>query len=150
MDSDMFMRADICELFSLCSESYPLWCVHHKYDPPEGIKMDGQIQQSYQRKNWSSLMLFQCDHPAHKNLTLNDVNTKPGRWLHRFSWISDKAEDIGQISEEWNWLDGHSSEKITPKNVHFTTGGPWFKEWHPKRAIDSFYAKEWKTLASSM
>jgi hypothetical protein len=67
----------------------------------------------------------------------------PGSWLHQFQWIGDKDSDIGGIDEEWNWLDNHSSSDIKPKNVHFTTGGPWFKDWTCSRHADGYYASEW-------
>ena len=40
-------------------------------------------------------------------------------------WLQDS--EIGTMHEERNWLDGHSSESIDAKNVHFTRGGPWFR-----------------------
>ena len=144
MDCDMYMRTDITELFEEHSmDYYPLYCVKHDYKPEEEYKMDGQAQQQYDRKNWSSLMLFNCGHPYHKNLTVKDVNTRTGNWLHRFQWLPDKESDIGTINEEWNWLDGHSDESIKAKNVHFTTGGPWFENWKCKRSMDGKYASEW-------
>ena len=144
MDCDMYMRTDVIELFEACDlDYYPLWCVHHKYEPELGSKMDNKVQESYHRKNWSSLMMFNCSHESNKMLTIDDVNTRTGRWLHGFEWLSDKESDIGRIPEEWNWLDGHSDEKLKAKNVHFTTGGPWFKVWGPKRDQDTKYGIEW-------
>ena len=144
MDADMYIRADIKELFDICNDPYyPLWCVHHKYEPKATIKMDNQLQEPYHRKNWSSLMMFNCAHPLNKPLTVEAVNTKSGRWLHGFEWLPDKEVDIGKIPEEWNWLDGHSPVKPKPKNVHFTTGGPWFSDWNPSRSEDSPYIIEW-------
>jgi len=144
MDCDMYMRTDVSDLFDLCSlDYYPLWCVHHKYEPDTGRKMDNKVQESYRRKNWSSLIMFNCAHAAHKNLSLDDVNTRAGRWLHGFEWLPDKEADIGAIPEEWNWLDGHSPEKLEAKNVHFTTGGPWFENWQCRGKVDAKYAVEW-------
>jgi hypothetical protein len=144
MDCDMYVRTDIGELFEICDNSYyPLWCVHHEYEPKKGMKMDGKAQEPYRRKNWSSLMMFNCGHDLNKSLTVKDVNTKAGRWLHGFEWLPDKEADIGRIPEDWNWLDGHSDVKLEAKNVHFTTGGPWFKAWGPKRDQDTKYAVEW-------
>ena len=144
MDCDMYMRTDIDELFEEYNmDYYPLYCVKHDYNPDEELKMDDQSQVKYPRKNWSSLMLFNCGHDLHKSLTVENVNTKDGTWLHRFQWLPDKEADIGSIKEEWNWLDGHSDESIKPKNVHFTTGGPWFKQWQCKREADGYYAAEW-------
>ena len=74
-------------------------------------------------------------------IQIDDINTKTGLWLHNLSWLQDS--EIGTMHEEWNWLDGHSPEEVKPKNVHFTTGGPWFKEWSVKRPIDGQYAAEW-------
>ena len=76
------------------------------------------------------------------------MNVKTGGWLHGFEWLKD--EDIGGINEEWNWLDGWSSDIIKPKNVHFTTGGPWFSDWEPKRVSDASYAGEWQALHSTI
>ena len=144
MDCDMILTTDIKELFDICNDPYyPLWCVHHKYEPKATIKMDNQLQEPYRRKNWSSLMMFNCAHPLNKPLTVEAVNTKSGRWLHGFEWLPDKEVDIGKIPEEWNWLDGHSPVKPKPKNVHFTTGGPWFPNWNPSRSEDSPYIIEW-------
>ena len=44
----------------------------------------------------------------------------------------NQDDEIGELEEEWNWLDGHSDININPKNVHFTTGGPWFENWKPQ------------------
>ena len=144
MDCDMYLRTDINELFEEYNlDYYPLYCVKHDYAPSETTKMDGQKQEHYRRKNWSSLMLFNCGHELNKRLTPLEVNAKSGGWLHGFEWLPDKEADIGSINEEWNWLDGHSSEDISAKNVHFTTGGPWFKDWKCRRATDGKYAAEW-------
>jgi len=146
MDCDMYVRADISELFELCEmDYYPLWCVHHKYEPEKGMKMDGKAQEPYRRKNWSSLMMFNCGHELNKRLTPEVVNTQTGRWLHGFGWLPDKEADIGKIPEEWNWLDGHSDPELPAKIVHFTTGGPWFKKWRPRvsHKVDGDYAVEW-------
>ena len=144
MDCDMYMRTDVADLFDICTmDYYPLWCVHHDYEPKTGNKMDNKVQEPYRRKNWSSLILFNCAHEAHKNLTIDDINTRSGRWLHGFEWLPDKEADIGRIPEEWNWLDGHSPEKLEAKNVHFTTGGPWFENWQCRGKVDAKYAVEW-------
>jgi len=150
MDSDMMLRCDIGELFDTYTknEQYAIQCVKHDYRPNATVKMDGQVQQTYNRKNWSSFMLWNCSHPGNLRLTVDDANVKTGSWLHGLSWLED--EEIGNINEEWNWLDGWSPEHINAKNVHFTTGGPWFKEWEPKRQADIAYAGEWHSLKTSM
>ena len=146
MDCDMFVRADISEIFDEYGqyEDYAVSVVKHDYNPKDTKKMDNQKQENYNRKNWSSFILWNCEHPAHDNLTVDDVNTKSGRWLHNFSWLEE--HEIGSIHPKWNFLDGWTDESINPCVVHFTTGGPWFDGWKPKRTIDGNYTGEWNTL----
>jgi hypothetical protein len=96
------------------------------------------------------VVLWNCGHLAHDNLTVDDVSTKDGTWLHNFMWVEE--QDIGELPEEWNWLDGHSSTKIEAKNVHFTRGGPWFRGavWEPLTEQDEIYATEWESLRDEM
>lgn len=122
MDADMMVRGNLHRLFDLADPSKAVMVVKHDYRPEAGTKMDGQAQQQYGRKNWSSVMLFNCDHPAVKALTPDVVNTARGLWLHQFGWLDDDM--IGELPPEWNWLVGHSSRAIDPKIVHFTEGVP--------------------------
>ncbi len=146
MDCDMYFRSDPIELFNKYKDKKKaIYCVKHNYQPSEKIKMYGTKQIQYSRKNWSSLVLFNCSHPAHNNFTIDDVNTKPGRWLHNFLWL--KNSEIGSMSEKWNWLEGYSSEKINPSIVHFTRGGPWFNNlgFHIGRKEKKYFS-EWNSL----
>lgn len=122
MDGDVLVRADVCELFDTLDPAKALYCVHHRHEPPPGVKMDGQAQTAYARKNWSSVMALNCDHPANAALTLDLINSAPGRDLHRFCWLRD--EDIGELDPAWNFLVGHTPSNVTPKVVHFTDGVP--------------------------
>ena len=130
-DSDIIFIEDIKELFDQANDKYAVMCAQHDYTPKEGIKMDGQTQTVYPRKNWSSVVLFNCGHPSNKKLDLNLVNNPEitGAYLHRFSWLDDS--EIGQISHEWNWLtDWYEEGKDgTPKALHYTEGGPWFENY---------------------
>ena len=91
--------------------------------------MDGAAQTVYPRKNWSSLMVFNCDHPTVRRLTPDLVNRETGAYLHRMQWLAD--EEIGALPVEWNWLEGWNEKPAhgTPNAVHFTRGGPWFENW---------------------
>jgi hypothetical protein len=126
-DCDVVFLSDVAELFALADPRYAVMCVKHEYEPQESEKMDGCVQTSYPRKNWSSVMLFNCDHPAHQNLTLSRINNAPGRDLHRFYWLAD--DEIGALPGEWNWLVGVQPKPLNPKIAHFTLGGPWLPEW---------------------
>lgn len=128
-DCDFLFRADVAALFALRDARYAVQCVQHDHRPAEPVKMDGQAQSRYARKNWSSLVLWNCAHPAHRALTVRDVSERPGAWLHGFRWL-DYAR-IGALPEGWNWLDGWSSPDVPAQAVHFTRGGPWFPNHEP-------------------
>jgi hypothetical protein len=139
MDSDMLVRDDLFNLFSLADDSKAVMVVKHNHQPPDGsIKMDGQLQTLYARKNWSSVMLFNCDHPSNKKLTVQLINSVPGRDLHRFCWLKD--EEIGELPPEWNYLVGHTEGVNDAKIVHFTDGTPSMTGYE-----NCEYADEWRT-----
>lgn len=140
MDSDMLIRGDIAEVFDLCDPSKAIMCVKHDHRPEGVTKMDGQVQTTYGRKNWSSFFAVNCDHPANAALTVELVNTVPGRDLHQFCWIEDDNL-IGGLPEEWNWLAGHSSTAIDPKNCHHTEGSPCLPGYE-----DAPYADEFRSV----
>jgi lipopolysaccharide biosynthesis glycosyltransferase len=128
-DCDFLWTADISELFDHADDQYAAMVVKHDYTPQEGIKMDGCKQMLYPRKNWSSMILWNCGHPANKYLTPEIVNTETGQFLHRFSWIRDHY--LGEVGNEWNWLVNwyHEPEDGKPKAIHYTEGGPWFENY---------------------
>lgn len=138
MDCDMLVRAPLALLFDYAARNpkFAVFCVKHNHRPREVTKMDGQAQTVYQRKNWSSFMLFNVDHPANRALTIEMVNTLPGRDLHRFCWLND--EEIGELPAEWNFLVGHTDPKIEPKVAHFTDGVPCMPGYE-----NAAYAGEW-------
>jgi hypothetical protein len=136
MDCDMLCQGDIAELWSLRAPSYRLdgpavQVVKHDYKPKETIKFLGQEQTQYDRKNWSSVMLF--DNKKCRYLTPEWVEAAPGLELHQFKWCERR---IGDLPPEWNYLVGHSEGPA--KLIHYTTGGPWFKEYEGCE-----YAGEW-------
>jgi hypothetical protein len=104
-----------------------VYVVKHKYEAQETVKMDGQPQVAYPRKNWSSVILWDTDHPANRRLTLHDVNTRPGLWLHQFGWLAD--EEIGALDPAWNWLVNVQPMPRQPGIAHFTLGGPFTPGW---------------------
>lgn len=144
-DCDMLFTSNLEELFSLADPSKALMVVKHDYTPKDSIKMDGCAQEAYSRKNWSSVILWNCEHEANKRLSVYDVNTQSGRWLHNFSWLKD--DEIGELPETWNWLEGHNKKPLhgLPKNIHYTRGGAWFKEY-----MNVDYANEWLATYGEM
>ena len=143
-DSDIIFLDDVKELFDQADDKYAVMCVKHDYAPKEGIKMDGQVQTVYPRKNWSSVMLFNCAHPSNAALDMDLVNEPEinGAYLHRFSWLED--EEIGELSHEWNYLVGHYTSG-SPKALHYTEGGPWFENYR-----NCEFHTEWKQELQDM
>ena len=137
IDCDFLFTRDVAELFSLADPQYAVMCVQHDYTPSAAIKMDGQKQVAYPRKNWSSCVLWNCGHPANAIITPDIVNTETGAFLHRFQWLPDNL--IGELPLEWNWLEGeYEKPEQIPAVIHYTNGGAWFKEC---QNVD--YVQEW-------
>lgn len=122
VDCDVVFLGDVAELFAMARSEYAVMCVKHPMLTGGAVKMDAQPQLAYTRKNWSSVMLVNCDHPAHHRLSLAMLNQWPGALLHRFAWLRD--EEIGELPPAWNWLCGLTSKPDAPKLAHFTLGTP--------------------------
>lgn len=136
MDCDMVVIEDIAELFKLADDKYAVMCVKHKHIPDENEKFHdaGMLQTIYPRKNWSSVMLFNCSHPSNQKLTVEVLNTWPGRDLHAFKWLSD--DEIGELPQEWNFLvDVNEGDLSKQKILHYTNGQPgWGEKWVAKES----------------
>lgn len=145
VDCDFVFVDDVKKLFDQADDKYAVMVVQHDYTPKETFKMDGCKQLPYPRKNWSSTILWNCGHPSNRQITPDVVNTQTGQYLHRFQWLKD--EEIGNLKPEWNWLVGWYNEPADghPKALHYTEGGPWFKDY---RRCD--YHKVWKKYLKEM
>jgi len=137
MDCDMLILDDIAKLWALRDDRYAVMCVKHDHTPKEDVKFLGAVQTKYEKKNWSSVMLFNC--AKCKALTPDYVNEASGLDLHRFNWL--ESEDlIGEIPHRWNHLVDYDPSLPTEdlSNLHYTLGGPYFKDY-----TDCGYAQEW-------
>lgn len=128
-DADVVFMQDPHVLEKYKDPSKAVMVVKHQVFELSATKMLGQKQQAYPRKLWSSVMLFNCDHPAHRLLNLTTLNQLPGRDLHAFRWLAD--EDIGDLPSEANWLVGMMPKPEKPIIAHLTLGGPWLEGWTP-------------------
>lgn len=146
VDGDILARSNLSRLFDLWDGS-PVMVVKHKHGPGKWragaetiaeTKMDGQLQTSYPCKNWSSVMLFDCDHPSNRGLTLEVINSETGRDLHCFSWLM--MDEIGELPSEWNHLVGIDEPRRDAEIVHFTLGLPDVPGYE-----HSEHAEEWRS-----
>lgn len=137
-DCDILVLDDIARLWNLRDDRYAVMTVQHRHEPIESVKFLGQEQTRYERKNWSSVMLF--NNARCRTLSPEYVSNAPGLDLHRFHWL-DSSELIGELPQRWNWLvDYHPTCPIADLSLlHFTSGGPWFEKYR-----DCSYAEHWR------
>jgi lipopolysaccharide biosynthesis glycosyltransferase len=140
MDGDMLVRDDITKLWEQREEDKAAMVVKHKYETKLSTKYLGAKNENYPCKNWSSVILWNCEHPANKKLTPQLIQESTGAFLHRFSWL--KENQIGQLPIEWNWLPDEYGVNAGAKLLHYTLGTPSFHEfattpmgdeWHRER-----------------
>jgi lipopolysaccharide biosynthesis glycosyltransferase len=127
VDGDMICQADIKELLALRDKTKAVQVVKHDYKTKAENKYLDNKNENYPRKNWSSVILWNCSHPKHKILTPDFINKQTGKFLHRFSWLED--EEIGEIPIEWNWLAIEYPKNPSAKLIHYTLGAPCFKDY---------------------
>ena len=136
-DGDMICQGDLKELIDMADPSKAVMVVKHDYQTKATQKYLGNINENYPRKNWSSLILWNCDHPKHKVLTPDFVSKQTGKFLHRFSWLDD--QDIGELPLEWNWLASEYKVNREAKLIHYTLGTPCFKDYKNSDMADIWY-----------
>ena len=146
IDGDMIVRGDIAELWNLKEYSKDAMVVKHDYKTCMTEKYLGSVNEDYPRKNWSSVILWNCNAIRNKILTPEFVQQSTGAFLHRFSWIAD--DRLGELPAEWNWLDVEYEYNPLAKLVHFTLGTPCFHEfadqgdfsdeWHRERIFTEY------------
>ena len=144
-DCDFIFLDDIAKITEKLDENKAVYCVKHDYTPKETTKMDGQVQTVYPRKNWSSMVLWNCEHEKNKMLTPEFLNQQTPKFLHRFSWLEDS--EIGELPHNYNWLVGwyREPEDGSPKILHYTEGGPWFDGYR-----NCEYSDDWKKEAINL
>lgn len=137
-DGDMICRADIKELVDQFDKSKGVQVVKHDYKTKSNVKYLGNKNEDYPRKNWSSVILWNCEHPAHRILTPEFIEKSSGSFLHRFSWLQD--DQIGELPREWNWLVTEYEDNYSAKLVHFTLGTPCFKDYEKSEMSDIWWS----------
>lgn len=137
MDCDMLVRRPLIDLKPYCDPEKAVVCVKHRHEPTQHTKMDARTQSRYDRKNWSSFMIFNCGHPSNQKLDLDLLNSAPGRDLHAFCWLED--DEIGELPQAWNYLVDYTDLwGEEPANVHWTNGAPCMYGYENVEYADTF------------
>jgi len=145
IDGDMIVRGDIAELWAMRDMSKDVQVVKHDYKTKMPVKYLGAKNEDYPRKNWSSVILWNCASFPNRRLTPEFIQKSTGSELHRFSWIDD--ERIGELPHEWNWLPDEYGPNPAAKLLHYTLGTPCFhefadtpqgNEWHRERILTEY------------
>ncbi len=137
VDCDMLVLDDIAKLWALRDDRYAVQVIKHDHKPKEDVKFLGAVQTKYEKKNWSSVMLFNCAKCT--ALTPDYVNTASGLELHQFKWLGND-DLIGELPHRWGHLVDYDPEVPVSELslIHYTIGGPYFDEFK-----DCGYADLW-------
>lgn len=148
VDCDFLFRRPVTDLLHGLDPNKAVYVVKHDFDRvAEGVKMDGCVQQRYYRKLWSSLVIWNLDHPKVQAIDWAErVATCPGAALHAFEGFDD--DEIGGLSEAWNWIPGHSTADVEPAAVHWSLGGPWMSGFENAPYADEWDARMKRTLTT--
>lgn len=145
IDGDMIVRSDITELWNLQQHDKDVIVVKHDYKTKMSSKYLGSKNEDYPRKNWSSVILWNCRSFPNRKLTPEFVQKSTGAELHRFTWLDDSR--IGELPIEWNWLPDEFGVNDQAKLLHYTLGAPCFHEfadtpmgeqWHRERILTDY------------
>jgi len=145
IDGDMIVRDDIYKLWELRESDKDVMVVKHDYQTKMTEKYLGSKNENYPRKNWSSVILWNCQNHPNRRLTPEYVQNATGAELHRFQHLDD--ERIGELPIEWNWLPDEYGENQDAKLLHYTLGTPSFHEfattpmgdeWHRERILTEY------------
>lgn len=147
IDGDMILNEDVNELFALSNESKAVLVVKHDYKTRMAKKYLGAPNEDYPRKNWSSVILWNCGHPKNKCLSPEFVAQSTGKFLHRFTWLDDS--DIGSLPIEWNWLPDEFGANKKAKLLHYTLGAPCFNDFKNTESSELWWA-EYESAAYPM
>lgn len=138
MDCDMLMLGDIAGLWAMRDPRYAVQVVKHDHRPTESKKFLGAEQTAYDKKNWSSVMLF--NNSLCKRLSPGYLNSASGLELHQFKWLKSDSL-IGTLPGRWNHLVGYDPQSSEVSLAHFTIGGPYFPGYEACEYADAWRAE---------
>jgi len=141
LDGDMIVRSPIEDLMAMDLAYVGARVVKHDYKTKHPVKYLGNKNDDYPRKNWSSVVLWNCGYYPNKMLTPEYVAKQTGSHLHRFGWLFD--DQIGELPSEWNRLVLEQEVQPYDKLLHYTIGTPCFSEYS-----DCDHAEAWHDTLS--
>ena len=145
IDGDMIVRDDIVALWESRDLYMDVMVVKHDYQTKMTEKYLGSKNENYPRKNWSSVIMWNCATYPNRQLTPEFIQKATGAELHRFTWLEDRR--IGELPKEWNWLPDEYGENKDAKLLHYTLGTPCFhefadtpqgSEWHREHMLTDY------------
>ena len=137
LDGDMTVKGDIAELWAMRRVYTGAQVVQHSYKTKHPVKYFGAKNEDYPRKNWSSVILWNCGFLPNAKLTPEFVEAQTGAFLHRFQWLEE--ERIGPLPKEWNWLEGEYPANPHAKLIHHTLGTPCIQGYENSDHADDWY-----------
>jgi len=140
MDCDMILTTDLSKILDECDLAHDVFVVKHDYTPKTKTKFLGATQHLYPKKNWSSVMVFNCFSQPCKRLDAETVNNASGKYLHQFEWADESR--VGSLSPEWNHLVGENEPNPNAKIVHYTLGTPCFNGYEDQEWADEWFKEK--------
>jgi len=142
--SDMLMLGDIAELDALFDDRFAVQVVKHPtYRTRHPRKYVGTpletINTDYPRKNWASLMLINCAHPAWGDDTPEQLRALGALPCLQLSGLND--HEIGALPDCWNRLADEDHPVEGAKLLHWTAGIPGFEAYRDAPGADLWHAE---------
>jgi lipopolysaccharide biosynthesis glycosyltransferase len=143
--ADMIVKDDLAKLWAMRDPYKAVQVVKHDYKTKHPRKYIGTSMESpnedYPCKNWSSVMLINCQHYGWRHITPSLIETVPGSHLHRFQFLEDRY--VGELPAGWNHLADEMGQNDDAKLLHWTAGIPaWAHYKDAPHAVDWFHAHE--------
>lgn len=128
VDDDFIFTKNPLNLLFYINNDKAVSVVKHDFSHKHNTKFKDTKDVWYPKKLWSSLMVFNNEHPDCKKLTPDVINTASGQYLHQFEWTSE--DKIGSIPNKWNWCEGYDDINNIHDSwgLHWTRGGPWVED----------------------
>jgi len=139
-DNDFLWKCDPTEMIKYLGDK-TIAVVKHKDMDIKQTKMSGVVNKSYPRKNWSSLIIYNCSKLRH--LTKAYLDSSQASDLHELRWVDDN--EIAEIPKSYNHLVGYYKKHNRIKALHYTLGGPWFDDYK-----NGEFSEEWWKVYKSL